>query len=436
MDTILNKAQAVKGEITVSADKSISHRTLILAALAQGESQIRNLLKAEDTNSTASCLGQLGISIKHKEDFLIVEGKGLRGMEEPESVLDCGNSGTTMRLLSGLLSGQNFFSILIGDESLSRRPMSRVIEPLRLMGAEITGRKNSKYAPLAIKGTRLQGIINKPAVASAQVKSALLLAGLTAEGDTTIIEKIPTRDHSERMLAAMGANLSADNGEIKLCPGTELTPQEFMVPGDISSAAFFLVLATIVPGSQLLIQDVGINPTRDGILEALGMMGANIKIENKRVFGGEVVADIMVSSTELKGITIEGNMIPRLIDELPVLAVAMAAAQGNSIVKNAEELRVKETDRISAIANELGKMGVNIVEQADGFIITGNRDNLRGAAVNSRGDHRIAMSLAVAAQICDGETRINDSQVVNISFPEFWNLLARVTGTNKGICSL
>lgn len=427
MDRILHRAKHIKGEINVSADKSISHRAIILSALAKGDSQITNFLKAEDTDSTLRCFSQMGISIKEQGKKLVVSGKGSQGLKEPESILDCGNSGTTMRLLCGLLSGQQFFSVLAGDESLSRRPMSRVIQPLRLMGAEITGRDNSKYAPLAIKGSKLQGIAYQTPVASAQVKTALLLAGLNAEGATTISEKTPTRDHTERMLTAMGADLAVDSKEIRLYPGRDLEPQDFLVPGDISSAAFFLVLASIVPGSELMIRNVGINPTRDGIIEALKLMGARLKIENQRVFGGETVADIVVSSADLKAVNIEGDMIPRLIDELPVLAVAMAAAQGRSTVKNAEELRVKETDRIRAIAVELGKMGVDIIEQPDGFIVTGSRDSLKAATVDSWGDHRIAMSLAVAALVCRGETKINNSQAVNISFPEFWDLLAQIT---------
>lgn len=428
MNITLNKAKSIKGEIIVSADKSISHRTLILASLARGESRIRNILQAEDINSTIRCMTQLGIDIKHQDDYLVVKGKGLNGLKEPEAVLDCGNSGTTMRLLSGLLSGQNFFTVLAGDDSLSRRPMSRVIEPLQLMGAEIIGRAGNRYPPLAIKGMSLKGISYIPDVASAQVKSAILLAGLTGNGDTLIREKIPTRDHSERMLAAMGADLSIDDGEIKLVPGRELAAQDFLVPGDISSAAFFLVLASIVPGSELLIRDVGINPTRDGVLAVLEEMGGSFKIENQRVFGGEVVADILVRSADLKDITIEGKMIPRLIDELPVLAVAMAAAQGTSVVKNAEELRVKETDRIRAIVEELAGLGVEIKENPDGFSVTGSRELLKGGIVNSRGDHRIAMSLAVAAQICEGETTIRNAQAVNISFPEFWDLLDQILG--------
>lgn len=428
MNITLTRAENIKGEIFVNADKSISHRALILTALAQGESRIKNILQAEDIDSTSRCITGLGIDIRRQDDYLLIKGKGLRGLKEPRAVLDCGNSGTTMRLLSGLLAAQEFFTVLTGDDSLVGRPMKRVIEPLQEMGAEIYGRQDNQFPPLAIRGKSLQGIRYQPAIASAQVKSALLLAGLTARGNTVINEANPTRDHSERMLAAMGAELSTVEGQIRLVPGRELSPLEFLVPGDISSAAYFLVLASIVPGAELLIRDVGINPTRDGILEALEQMGANLKIENQRIIGGEPVADILVKSADLQGITIEGGIIPRIIDELPILAVAMANAEGVSTVRNAGELRVKETDRIKATVEELAALGVKIKENADGFSITGDRDGFRGGIVSSRGDHRIAMSLAVAAQLCEGETTIQEAQAVNISFPDFWFLLAKVTG--------
>lgn len=428
MNITLTRAENIKGEIFVNADKSISHRALILTALAQGESRIKNILQAEDIDSTSRCMTGLGIDIRRQDDYLLIKGKGLRGLKEPRAVLDCGNSGTTMRLLGGLLAAQEFFTVLTGDDSLVGRPMKRVIEPLQEMGAEIYGRQDNQFPPLAIRGKSLQGIRYQPAIASAQVKSALLLAGLTARGNTVINEANPTRDHSERMLAAMGAELSTVEGQIRLVPGRELSPLEFLVPGDISSAAYFLVLASIVPGAELLIRDVGINPTRDGILEALGQMGANLKIENQRIIGGEPVADILVKSADLQGITIEGGIIPRIIDELPILAVAMANAEGVSTVRNAGELRVKETDRIKATVEELAALGVKIKENADGFSITGDRDGFRGGIVSSRGDHRIAMSLAVAAQLCEGETTIQEAQAVNISFPDFWFLLAKVTG--------
>lgn len=428
MNITLTRAENIKGEIFVNADKSISHRALILTALAQGESRIKNILQAEDIDSTSRCITGLGIDIRRQDDYLLIKGKGLRGLKEPRAVLDCGNSGTTMRLLGGLLAAQEFFTVLTGDDSLVGRPMKRVIEPLQEMGAEIYGRQDNQFPPLAIRGKSLQGIRYQPAIASAQVKSALLLAGLTARGNTVINEANPTRDHSERMLAAMGAELSTVEGQIRLVPGRELSPLEFLVPGDISSAAYFLVLASIVPGAELLIRDVGINPTRDGILEALEQMGANLKIENQRIIGGEPVADILVKSADLQGITIEGGIIPRIIDELPILAVAMANAEGVSTVRNAGELRVKETDRIKATVEELAALGVKIKENADGFSITGDRDGFRGGIVSSRGDHRIAMSLAVAAQLCEGETTIQEAQAVNISFPDFWFLLAKVTG--------
>lgn len=435
MNIRLSKADSnsIRGKIFVNADKSISHRALMLASLAQGESRIKNILQAEDIDSTSRCMAQLGIEIRQQDDFVLVKGKGLRGLTEPRSVLDCGNSGTTMRLLCGLLSAQEFYAVLTGDSSLTGRPMGRVIEPLQAMGAEIYGRGGNKYPPLAIKGKALQGITFQPVIASAQVKSAILLAGLTARGNTLINETNPARDHSERMLSAMGADLSVGDGQIKLVPGKELSAQEFFVPGDISSAAYFLVLASIVPGSELFIRDVGINPTRDGILTALKMMGANLIIENRRIVGGEPVADILVRSADMKGIIIEGKMIPRIIDELPILAVAMAAAEGVSVVRNAQELRVKETDRIKATVEELAGLGVKIKENEDGFSILGDRGAFKGGVASSRGDHRIAMSLAIAAQICREETTIQGAQAVNISFPEFWTLLAKATGKGADV---
>lgn len=358
---------------------------------------------------------------------MVVEGKGLHGLNEPAGILDCGNSGTTMRLLSGLLAGQRFLSLMSGDHSLNRRPMRRVIEPLTAMGAEIWGRAGGFYPPLAIKGSEnLKGITYRMPVASAQVKSALLLAGLYAGGPTRIIEPEKSRDHTERMLQAMGADIEVQGLEITLKPGKELTPQEFLVPGDISSAAFFLVAALIVPGSEIMIRDVGINPTRAGLIEVLEAMGARISIENQRVVGGEPIGDIVAGYSHLRGTMVGGDIIPRLIDEIPILAVAMALAEGESVVRDAGELRVKESDRIKAICCELGKMGAGIEELEDGFVIQGCPEGLRGAAVDSQGDHRIAMSAAIAALKADGDTIVDNSEVVDISFPEFWPLLGKL----------
>ncbi|NLG32627.1 MAG: 3-phosphoshikimate 1-carboxyvinyltransferase [Syntrophomonadaceae bacterium] len=427
MSITIKKSKPLRGEITVAPDKSISHRAAILSALATGKSLIQNFLPAEDTTSTCRCLEQLGIKVSRKGQNLSVTGQGLNGLKEPTSVLYCGNSGTTMRLLAGLLSSQPFSTVLAGDESLSKRPMKRIIEPLKTMGAEISGRDGGDYPPLCIKGCELKGIRYHMPIASAQVKSALLLAGLNAKTSTVIIESLRSRDHTERMLKAMGANLRMQNSSLILTPGCALNPQEFLVPGDISSAAFFLVAASIIPGSELLIKDVGINPTRDGIIEVLRNMGARITVEDQRVIGGEPVANLIVSSSQLQGIDINREYVPRIIDELPIMAVAMAVADGESSVRGAEELRVKETDRIAAICSELSKLGVSIIEVEDGFTIKSSREWMKGSRVQSWGDHRIAMSLAVAGLFAQGETLIDGCQVVNISFPDFWRILAGLT---------
>ncbi|MDD3022689.1 MAG: 3-phosphoshikimate 1-carboxyvinyltransferase [Syntrophomonadaceae bacterium] len=426
MERTVKSCKALKGEFFVAADKSISHRAVIFSALAEGEGIVRNFLPSEDTLSSCACLRNLGINIENKNSVLVVSGRGLHGLQEPVQVLDCGNSGTTMRLLTGLLSGRPFLSILSGDQSLNKRPMKRVINPLLSMGAAIFGRNHGSNAPLAIQGGSLHGINYKLPVASAQVKSALLLAGLSANSKTILTEPVQSRDHSERMLAAMGADIDVKDLVISLKPGQELEPQEFAVPGDISSAAFFLVAGTLLPDTELMIRDVGINTSRSGIIDVLQAMGARINLENQRIIGGEPVADIAVASSDLKAINISGDIIPRLIDELPIIAVAMAAASGESTVSGAEELRVKETDRIAAICTELGKMGVKINELEDGFVIKGDREILKGNRVNSRGDHRIAMSLAVAALLSDGNTIIEGAEAVNISFPAFWDILEQI----------
>lgn len=429
MERIVKKTTPLKGELFVASDKSISHRAVIFSSLARGEGIVKNFLQANDTLSSCNCMRKLGISIEEKNSLLKICGKGLEGLEEPKTILDCGNSGTTIRLLSGLLASQPFFSVLSGDESLNARPMKRVILPLSSMGAEILARDNNLYPPIAIRGKLLNGKDYRLPVASAQLKSALILAALNAQDETILHEKEKSRDHTERMLAAMGADIESSELTIRIRPGKELMPQEFMVPGDISSAAFFLVAATIIPGSELLIKDVGINPSRTGIIEILRTMGAKVKMENQRLFAGEEVADILVSSSDLKAVKVDGEIIPRLIDELPVLAVAMAAADGESTVRGAGELRVKETDRISAVSSELARMGVQIEDLDDGFIIQGNPDTLQGNLVNSHGDHRIAMSLAVAALRAQGETRISGAEAVSISFPEFWSTLTKITET-------
>lgn len=422
MQITLTSRHSLRGEAQVGPDKSISHRSVILSALAQGQSRVKNFLVAEDTLSSCHCLRMMGVNILQQGSEVVVDSPGIEGLTEPHELLDCGNSGTTMRLMSGLIAGRSFFAVLSGDASLNKRPMKRVIEPLSFMGARFMARANN-YPPLAVQGGQLKGIEYHMPVASAQVKSALLLAGIQAEGKTTILEPVTSRDHTERMLMAMGADLTVKDQSISIIPGRKLYPQDWEVPGDISSAAFLMTAGSIVTGSELLLPRVGINHTRSGILDVLKMMGADITLKNQQTVAGEPIADIIVRSSELKAVEIGGEMIPRLIDELPVLAVAMAAAQGTSIVRDAAELRVKETDRIAVICSELSRMGAAIEATADGFIVQGQQSPLHGADVDSHGDHRIAMSLAVAALVADGPTVINSSEAVNVSFPDFWDTL-------------
>jgi 3-phosphoshikimate 1-carboxyvinyltransferase len=427
MRRTVNRVPYLKGETETAPDKSISHRTVILSALSPGRSRVTNFLQAEDTQATCRCLQSVGLIIEQREQEMLIDSPGINNLKESEVVLDCGNSGTTMRLLSGLLAGRPFTTILSGDASLNKRPMGRVITPLSMMGTRFMARQDN-YPPFAVQGGNLQGIEYHMPVASAQVKSALLLAGLQAQGTTTVYEDVPSRDHTERMLEAMGAKMERQAGQVKIFPGDRLSPQDWEVPGDISSAAFLMVAAAIVPASEVLIKRVGINPTRNGILEVLRSMGANIEMHNLRTAVGEPVADILVRFSQLKAVEIAGPIIPRLIDELPVIAVAMAVADGVSVVRDAGELRVKETDRIAAITCELGRMGVAIEPTPDGFIVDGSKSRLRGATVNSHGDHRIAMSLAVAGLAADQTTYIDDAEAVNISYPLFWDTLQTLSG--------
>ena len=394
----------------------------MLGALAEGETTVRGLLLGEDPRSTAACFRAMGAYISElNSDLVTIRGVGLKGLQEPANYLDAGNSGTTLRLMLGILAAQSgrFFTVT-GDESLRSRPMGRVVDPLRQMGAQIWGRSNGERAPLAIQGQRLRGGHYHSPVASAQVKSCILLAGLWAEGETTVTEPALSRDHSERMLTAFGANLSADpaNKTVTIRSGAHLYGQPVVVPGDISSAAFWLVAGAIAPEAELLVKNVGINPTRTGVLEALSAMGADIAIENRRQETGEPVADLRVRSSQLKGCEIGGETIPKLIDEIPILAVAAAFAEGTTVIKDAEELRVKESDRIAAMTQELTKMGANVTERHDGMEIVGGRP-LKGAAVEAYGDHRIAMSLAIAALQADGITAISGADCASISYPTF-----------------
>ncbi len=420
----ITAASGLRGDITVPGDKSISHRSIMFGALATGTTRVSGFLQGEDNYSTLNAFRAMGVQI---DDLgggeLCIAGAGLHGLKEPGDVLDCGNSGTTMRLMTGLLAGQQFFSVLTGDQYLRRRPMRRVVQPLSTMGAKIDGRDNGERAPLAIRGSALRGVDYTSPVASAQVKSALLLAGLYADGETTVREAHLSRDHSERMLAGFGADVRPFDGGVTLHPGNELTGRELVVPGDISSAAFFLVAGLIVPGSELLIRNVGINPTRSGIIDILREMGGSIELVDERDACGEPVADLLVKHSRLHGIDISGSVVPRAIDEFPVISVAAALAEGTTTIRDAHELRVKETDRIAAMVSELGKLGAKMEARDDGMIIEGV-DGFTGSKVTSHGDHRIAMSCAIAAHVARGEVCIDDTECTETSFPGFWQLLA------------
>ncbi len=419
----------VKGEITIPGDKSISHRALMLGAIAEGETTIEGLLLGEDPRSTAACFRAMGAKISElNSEKITVTGVGLGNLQEPEDILDAGNSGTTIRLMLGLLASHpdRLFTVT-GDNSLRSRPMSRVVKPLSQMGAQIWGRKGNTLAPLAVRGQQLKPTHYHSPIASAQVKSCILLAGLMVDGKTTVTEPALSRDHSERMLQAFGAKLEIDpdTNSVTLTGQPTLRGQKVIVPGDISSAAFWLVAGAIVPGSDLLITNVGVNPTRTGILEALEMMSADITKENERTVAGEPVADLRVKYSQLKACEISGDIIPRLIDEIPILAVAANFAEGTTVIKDAAELRVKESDRLAVMATELGKMGANISELEDGLSIKGG-NALKGAEVDSFTDHRIAMSLAIAALNATGKTTINRAEAASISYPNFVSTLTQV----------
>ncbi len=413
---------ALTGTITIPGDKSISHRALMLGAIAEGETTIEGLLIGEDPLSTAKCFRAMGAKISQlNTEKVIVQGVGLGNLKEPVHVLNAGNSGTTMRLMLGLLASvPGKFFVVNGDRSLRSRPMSRVVDPLTQMGATIWGRAHNSLAPLAVRGQKLKAVHYLSPVASAQVKSCVLLAGLMAEGKTTVTEPSLSRDHSERMLQAFGAELEINpkTNSVTITGQPTLKGQTVIVPGDISSAAFWLVAAAIIPDSELLITNVGVNPTRTGILEALEMMNADIVQENERVVAGEPVADLRVKHSHLKACTIGGEIIPRLIDEVPILAVAAAFATGTTVIKDAQELRVKESDRLAVMATELGKMGVQIKELPDGLEITGGA-TLTGTDVDSFTDHRIAMSLAIASLNAQGTTTIHRAEAASISYPDF-----------------
>ena len=404
----------LKGTITIPSDKSISHRAVIFSSLAKGTSVIKNFSNGKDPISSLNVCKTLGVSAEFSKNSLIIRSTG--NFQKPLSELDCGNSGTTIRLMSGILAGQNFNSTLIGDESLSKRPMKRIIEPLTLMGAKISS--NEYKAPLNITGQKLKGINYISKLSSAQVKSCILLAGLFADGLTSFTEPFVSRNHTEIMLKQMGANIKTEQNTVTICK-SELEPIEMEIPGDISSAAYFIAAGLIVPNSKIILKNVGLNPTRTGILTIAEKMGGNIEILDKREINSEIVGDIQVSYSNLKSCIIEGEIIPKLIDELPVIAVMATQAKGTTVIKDAQDLRNKESDRIKAIVTELSKIGADIEETPDGFIINGKKSLKGGVKVNTYQDHRLAMSLFVAGLICKKPLCINDFEWVNISFPEF-----------------
>lgn len=413
---VIQKIKKAVGQIKVPGDKSISHRAVMLGSLANGVTEISGFLKGADCLSTIDCFRKMGIDIDINGENVTVHGNGLRGLKKPDEMLYTGNSGTTTRLLCGILAGQNFDTSITGDASIQKRPMGRVVKPLSMMGCKI----ENEYCPLYITGTKLHGIDYKMPVASAQVKTAIILAGLYADGETVIHEIEKSRDHTELMLSAMGADLTVDNLDITVKPTNDLTAVNVDVPGDISSAAFFLVLGAIMPNSQITVTNVGINPTRTGIIDVLKDMGADITLENVHTSAGETVADITVRSSSLKGTTVGGDIIPRLIDELPIIAVAAVFADGQTVIKDAQELKVKETNRIRAVVDEFNKCGIDITETDDGMIINGGK-SIHGADFKTYGDHRMAMSLTVLAQLADGESTLDDSDCACVSYPTFFD---------------
>ncbi|MBI5419738.1 MAG: 3-phosphoshikimate 1-carboxyvinyltransferase [Deltaproteobacteria bacterium] len=417
----------IAGTVKVPGDKSISHRAVMLCALADGESRIRGFLHAEDTLATAAMMRALGGRVDEVSPTeLRVVGAGLRGLTEPEDVIDAGNSGTTIRIGAGILAAQPFLSIVTGDRYLRRRPMKRIVEPLVRMGATIAGRRGNTLPPLCIEGGRLSGIRYEMPVASAQVKSALLLAGLYAAGPVTVVEPLPSRDHTERMLSAMGLSVSRHGNEVTVRPAERLAPLDLDVPGDISAAAFFLVLSASVPGALLRLPGVGVNPFRTGILAVLRRMGADIRLESLREEGGEPVADIVVRGKELSATEVSPPEVPSLIDEVPALCVAAALAEGRTVVRGAGELRVKESDRIGAMVSALSSLGVSCGEYQDGLWIEGSTRILTGVRCDSRGDHRIAMSLLVLSAAAGVPIEVTDTACIDTSFPGFHDMLKEV----------
>lgn len=422
---IFHKVHHLKGEVTVPGDKSISHRAVMFGSLAEGTTEVLNFLQGADCLSTIDCFRKMGISIENTPGHILIHGKGLHGLQKPDTILDTGNSGTTTRLISGILAGQPFETTLTGDSSIRKRPMRRIMEPLSQMGADITSLQNNDCAPLRIKGAPLHGIHYHSKVASAQVKSAILLAGLYADDITKVTEPTVSRNHSEIMLHYFGARIHTEGTTATICPEPALHGQKVCVPGDISSAAYFIAAGLLVPGAEVLIRNVGINPTRDGILKVAQAMGGDITLLNVR-HDGEPTADLLVKHSSLHGITIEGAIIPTLIDELPVISVMAACAEGTTVIKDAAELKVKESNRIDVVVDSLSAMGCDITGTQDGMVIHGGKP-LHGAVIDSHMDHRIAMSFAIASLTADGNTEINGGDVVTISYPNFYEDLRKLT---------
>lgn len=413
----------LKGSFELIGDKSISHRAIMFSSISKGHNRISNFLMGQDCLSTISCFRKMGVGINFEGKDVIVKGNGLYGLKKPIDILDVGNSGTTIRLIMGILAGNEFDATLVGDESIGKRPMKRVTEPLKSMGCKIEGRDDGNLTPIKIYGGNLNCIDYKMPVASAQVKSAIILASLYANGQSIIHEKARSRNHSEIMLKSFGANISVDDLKININPVEELYSQDIYVPGDISSAAFIIVGALITKGSEVLIKNIGLNETRIGIIDVVKSMNGNIEILNKRVVGGEVVGDLLVKySDELQSTTIDKNIIPRLIDEIPIIAVLASQAEGSTIIKDAKELKVKESNRIKATVDNLKKMGCNIEELEDGMVING-KCSLKGAEIETFKDHRIAMAFSIANLISDGDVRLDNTECIDISFPGYFNLL-------------
>lgn len=426
MDMNITKSCGLRGELTIPGDKSISHRAIMFGALADGTTEITDFLQGADCLSTISCFQAMGVDIDNRTDRVLIHGSGLHGLQAPTQMLDVGNSGTTTRLISGILAGQSFTSTLNGDASIQKRPMKRIMDPLTLMGAEIKSINNNGCAPLEIRGGHLHGISYQSPVASAQVKSCVLLAGLYADGKTSVTEPVLSRNHTELMLAGFGAKVTSEGTTATIEPEPKLYGQQISVPGDISSAAYWIAAGLAVPNSELVLKNVGINPTRDGILRVVKAMGADITRENVHTVSGELVCDLIVRSSSLHGTTVSGELIPTLIDEIPVIAVLACFAEGETVIKDAQELKVKESNRIDTVVEGLLAMGADATATDDGMIIRGGRP-LHGATIDSHLDHRIAMSFAVAGLMCETPTTILNADSVVISYPDFYESLKMIS---------